>query len=374
MPRSKREKEVSLTKVKKKNKESKKNLVKDIRNSVDTYTHMFVFSVENMRATKFIEVRQKFKANSRFFFGKNNVMAVALGRDASTEYANQLHKVSKILKGQCGLMFTNADRGAVVKYFNEFKQPDYARGGQEATETIELPEGPLAQFPFSMEPQLRKLGLPVKLDKGVVTLLSNFTVCNEGDHLSAEQARILKLLGYKMSIFQPFGWSHSTVFYEMLQRRVNHLLQLPLARRCLSITRGALRSSIPSGDVREPKFSESTAYFGRDKVDALGSRIVPPSKFKPDYYTSNSFKNKRLLSVLGSIIVVIVYFAWLREPSDLDEILSTPPHVLSANLERRMLREEIETAKKKGQDTTLLEAQLAYVDVKEAALKTQFAK
>ncbi|KHN80030.1 hypothetical protein Tcan_15937 [Toxocara canis] len=137
---------------------------------------------------------------------------------------------------------------------------------------------------------------------------------------------------------------------------------------------GALRSSIPSGDVREPKFSESTAYFGRDKVDALGSRIVPPSKFKPDYYTSNSFKNKRLLSVLGSIIVVIVYFAWLREPSDLDEILSTPPHVLSANLERRMLREEIETAKKKGQDTTLLEAQLAYVDVKEAALKTQFAK
>lgn len=39
-----------------------------------------------------------------------------------------------------------------------------------------------------------------------------------------------------------------------------------------------------------------------------------------------------------------------------------------------MLREEIEAAKKKGEDTTLLEAELAYVDVKEAALKTQFSK
>uniref|UniRef100_A0A915BGJ8 Uncharacterized protein n=1 Tax=Parascaris univalens TaxID=6257 RepID=A0A915BGJ8_PARUN len=138
--------------------------------------------------------------------------------------------------------------------------------------------------------------------------------------------------------------------------------------------RGATRSSIGSGNVREPRFSESAAYFGRDKVNALGGRVIPPSKFKPDYYSSDSFKNKRLISVLGSVAAVFIYFAWLREPSDLDEILSMPPHILSANLERRMLREEIEAAKKNGDDTTLLEAQLAYVDVKEAALKTQFAK
>uniref|UniRef100_F1LDP0 Ribosome assembly factor mrt4 n=1 Tax=Ascaris suum TaxID=6253 RepID=F1LDP0_ASCSU len=202
MPRSKREKEVSLTKVKKKTKESKKTLVKDIRDSVDTYANLFVFNVDNMRATKFVEVRQKFKANSRFFFGKNNVMAVALGRDTNTEYANQLSKVSSMLKGQCGLMFTNADKEAVIKYFNEFKESDYARGGQEATETVELPEGPLPQFSFSMEPQLRKLGLPTRLDKGVITLTSNYVICTEGGRLTAEQARLLKLLQYKTSIFK----------------------------------------------------------------------------------------------------------------------------------------------------------------------------
>ncbi|VDK42767.1 unnamed protein product [Anisakis simplex] len=219
MPRSKREREVSLTKVKKKTRESKKLLVDEIQKSVDTYSNLFVFDVENMRSTKFIEVRQKFKNNSRFFFGKNNVMALALGKDTSTEYAKQLHKVSNVLKGQCGLMFTNVDREEVIRYFEEFKENDFARGGQEATETVELPEGPLPQFAFSIEPQLRKLGLPTKLDRGmltvlpaspfqimfilgIVTLISDFTVCKKGVVLTADQARILKLLGYMLSIFQ----------------------------------------------------------------------------------------------------------------------------------------------------------------------------
>lgn len=87
---------------------------------------------------------------------------------------------------------------------------------------------------------------------------------------------------------------------------------IPQILQVYSYIAGVTRSSIPSGNVREPKFSESAAYFGRDKVDALGGRIIPPSKFKPDYYSSDSFKNKRLISVLGSIAAVIIYFAWLR--------------------------------------------------------------
>lgn len=61
---------------------------------------------------------------------------------------------------------------------------------------------PNFQFPHSMEPQLRALGLPTSLKKGVVTLLADHTVCKEGDVLSSEQARILKLLGHKQATFK----------------------------------------------------------------------------------------------------------------------------------------------------------------------------
>lgn len=121
-----------------------------------------------------------------FFVGKNNVMSVALGRSKENEVQKNLHKISACLKGQCGLMFTNATHNEVVSYFENYKHTDFARGGmllsfrskktfgfvgQVATHTVQLEEGLLEQFSFSMEPQLRKLGLPTKLEKGQVTII-----------------------------------------------------------------------------------------------------------------------------------------------------------------------------------------------------------
>lgn len=68
---------------------------------------------------------------------------------------------------------------------------EYARSGFITPETLELPEGPLSQFDHSMEPQLRKLGMPTSLQKGVVTLIKPFKVCQKGDVLTPEQAQIL---------------------------------------------------------------------------------------------------------------------------------------------------------------------------------------
>ncbi|KAK6740159.1 hypothetical protein RB195_008560 [Necator americanus] len=202
MARSKRDKEVSLTKVKKKTRETKEALIKEVRASVDKYKRLFVFNIEDMRSTHFIQVRQRFKANSRFFFGKNNVMAIALGKDESSEYAPQLHLVSRELQGQCGLMFTLLSKDRVASILKELNFEDHARAGHVARETITVPEGPLPQFAFSMEPQLRKLGLPTKLEKGAIELYQDYEICKEGEPITAEQAKILKLFDYKLAEFK----------------------------------------------------------------------------------------------------------------------------------------------------------------------------
>lgn len=67
---------------------------------------------------------------------------------------------------------------------------------------MELEEGPLPDFPHNMEPQLRQLGLPTCLKKGVVTLLSKHTICRAGKPLTPEQARVLKLLGLQVAEFK----------------------------------------------------------------------------------------------------------------------------------------------------------------------------
>ena len=53
-----------------------------------------------------------------------------------------------------------------------------------------------------MEPQLRSLGLPTTLKKGVIHLHKSHSVCKQGDKITAEQAQILKLLDYKHASFK----------------------------------------------------------------------------------------------------------------------------------------------------------------------------
>lgn len=168
---------------------------------MDIYQNLFIFSVANMRNNKLKDIRTAWK-HSRFFFGKNKVMTVALGKGQTDEYKDNLHKVSKYLRGEVGALFTNKTKDDVQEYFSHFKEMDYARAGNRAHMVVTLDEGPLEQFTHSMEPQLRQLGLPTALKKGVVTLLKDFEVCKEGDILTPEQARILKLLGIEMAEFK----------------------------------------------------------------------------------------------------------------------------------------------------------------------------
>ncbi|XP_053545825.1 mRNA turnover protein 4 homolog [Bombina bombina] len=201
MPKSKRDKKVSLTKTAKKGLEVKQNLIEELRKCVDTYNYLFVLSVENMRNNKLKDVRNAWK-HSRLFFGKNKVMMVALGKGPCDEYKDNLHKLSKSLKGEVGLLFTNRTEEEVKEWFDQFKETDFARAGNKATYDVVLDAGPLEQFPHSMEPQLRQLGLPTALKKGVITLLSDYEVCKDGSVLTPEQARILKLFGYQMAEFK----------------------------------------------------------------------------------------------------------------------------------------------------------------------------
>ena len=59
----------------------------------------------------------------------------------------------------------------------------------------------LKDYGHAMETQFRTLGLPTKLNMGKIELEADVYVCKIGTILSVEQAKLLKLLGHKMSKF-----------------------------------------------------------------------------------------------------------------------------------------------------------------------------
>ena len=62
----------------------------------------------------------------RFFFGKNKVMSLALGRNRSDEYRPGLRKIARRLQGQTGLLFTNASEQQVLRYVSNIFRPPHS--------------------------------------------------------------------------------------------------------------------------------------------------------------------------------------------------------------------------------------------------------
>ncbi|KAI3908290.1 hypothetical protein MKX01_027312 [Papaver californicum] len=127
MPKSKRNRPVTLSKTKKKGREQKEKIVDSIRKAVEDFNSIYVFSFENMRNLKFKEFREQLKCSSRFFLGSNKVMQISLGRSVSDEIRPRLHKVSKLLHGNAGLFFTNLPKEEIMRLFAEFEEHDFAR-------------------------------------------------------------------------------------------------------------------------------------------------------------------------------------------------------------------------------------------------------
>ena len=99
MPRSKRQREVTLSSVSKKQREWKEGLIEKVRDAVETYPSVYVFKYKDMKNISFKALRDKLRESSRFFLGSNKVLQVALGREASDEVRENISELSKHVKG-----------------------------------------------------------------------------------------------------------------------------------------------------------------------------------------------------------------------------------------------------------------------------------
>lgn len=200
MGRSRREKVVALTKTRKRmqGRNSKEAVVQEVRDLIDKYERIYVFSALSMRNVLMKSLREKWY-DSTFYFGRKRLVQIAMGNTVQEEYKEGLHKIAEHVQGSVALLFTNRDHPSVVKFFNEYSVSDFARSGFQATEGFEVKKGALDQFDPSQVQNLRLTGLPVDLKKGVVRLEEDFTVCEAGETLTPEKAKILEFMGVRMA-------------------------------------------------------------------------------------------------------------------------------------------------------------------------------
>ena len=225
MPKSKRARVVHTSKTPKNRKELVKRLYANVQAAADTYDYLWAFDVQNMRNTNLKEVRSQLN-DSRIFMGKTKVMVHALGATVETEHAPGLRLLSAHMSGEIGLLCTNKTPGEIRNYFATFTAWDYARAGTPASDAFIIPPGELRTsfgaeggendlIPISIEPTLRKLGVPTRIVKGRVVLddspgakqiqcedVDGYMVCRMNEPLDARQTALLKIFGVRMAEFR----------------------------------------------------------------------------------------------------------------------------------------------------------------------------
>lgn len=165
-------------------------------------------------------------------------MAVALGHNPESEAAPNLHKLSPFLAGAVGLLFTSRTPESVIGYFDSFRPLDFARAGTVSTRDFTIPNGVVCSrggeipeaddepMSHTIEPELRKLGVPTRLVKGKITLEmtdggNGYQVCKAGQTLDSKQTTLLKLFGVASSEFRvglKAYWTRSTAEVKVLEK------------------------------------------------------------------------------------------------------------------------------------------------------------
>jgi len=228
MPQSKRSRVVALTQTAKKSRDHKSSVIKEVRAAIDNHDTLYLFSYENMRSNKFKNVRMHFREPdmegkpSRIFLGKNKLLQIALGKTLEEEYSENLRHVAKLTSGSVGLLLTSQPRKDVESYFSDLVEDDFARAGSVSPRKVIITNDMVEMHPVSMMEYFRKLGLPVEINNGRVSLvgeMKDFTLCKEGDTLSAETCKALVHFGVKVSEFKVClvcRWTSSDGAFELL--------------------------------------------------------------------------------------------------------------------------------------------------------------
>ncbi|CAL5998787.1 Ribosomal_protein L10 [Hexamita inflata] len=203
MPHGKRTREVNLTQVKKQTKDQKKDLVEQIKSIINDYSDIYVVYYNN-ESSKALQTLRETVQESKFSFASNNALQLALGKTAETSLAPRTHLLSKIIQRKCALMFTNLKAEDVKQQLEAATQTAYVQGGQIATQTIVIEQGHLNKdlYAGTLEPELRRLGMPTKLDNEVILVTENYTICEEGKQLNGAQASLLRHFGYQLAEFK----------------------------------------------------------------------------------------------------------------------------------------------------------------------------
>ncbi|PKI82497.1 ribosomal protein P0 (A0) (L10E) [Malassezia vespertilionis] len=172
----------------------------------DSYPSIFIVNVDNVSSQQMHQIRRSLRGEGVVIMGKNTMVRRAL-RQIVADHPD-LEKIVPHIRGNIGFVFTSGDLKDVRAKILENRVAAPARAGAYAPSDIYV-----NACNTGMEPGktsfFQALGVPTKIARGTIEIVSDVKVVNAGDRVGTSEATLLNLLNispftYGMVIEQIF--------------------------------------------------------------------------------------------------------------------------------------------------------------------------
>jgi large subunit ribosomal protein L10 len=150
--------------------------------------------ITKVRATQLMMVRKKFRNNIKILIIKNKVAQRAF--EKVSDIAG-LTKLSKVLEGQCALMFTDISPFKLNLLLSQNKVFLPAKTGDIATKDIVITSGNTGIAPGPVLSEFKEANVPTKIEQGNIWVTKDTIAARYGTVISQKLASLLSKLNIK---------------------------------------------------------------------------------------------------------------------------------------------------------------------------------
>ncbi|ERH10487.1 MAG: LSU ribosomal protein L10P [halophilic archaeon J07HX64] len=170
--------------------EWKRMEVDELADFLATYDSVGVVDITGIPSRQLQEMRSELHGTAALRVSRNTLLELALD-----ETDGGFDRLTEFVDGQVGLIGTNDNSFGLYQQLEASKTSAPINAGETAPNDIVIPEGDTGVDPGPFVGQLQTVGANARIDQGSIAVMSDSTVLEAGEEVSADLSNVLGELG-----------------------------------------------------------------------------------------------------------------------------------------------------------------------------------
>jgi len=177
-------------------KDKKKEYYERMTRMLNTYTKVFVVSVDNVGSQQMNATRKTMRGKAEILMGKNTLMRKVLKEFLEKNPGHFYTTIEAQMSGNVGFVFTNDNLPKIRDLILANRVPAPARVGAVSPVDVQVPAGPTGCDPGQTS-FFQVLQIPTKIVKGQIEITNVVHLIKTGDKVGSSEAALLQKLNIR---------------------------------------------------------------------------------------------------------------------------------------------------------------------------------